>query len=152
MANISVRQSGGVVQPREVIVEKVQAILRRHPDLVSFDPDEPRYESMVMRCKTDPGANHAERDGWEGQVCDWYFGTYTLSDDETGELITLPSLSLITTDGRLIRFTSSEPAVRGWLTILREIGVERIKEGLNVRVTLRPSQTAGRHYWQILPA
>lgn len=152
MANISVHQGGGIVVPRQQVLERIEDILRRHPDLISFDPLDETYERLVMRCKIDPGATHEERDGWEGQVCDWYFGSYTMSDQTSGEMITLPSLSLITVDGRLARFTNSEPAVRAWLAILREIGVERVKRGLNVRVCLRASQTAGRHYWSILPA
>lgn len=152
MANISVHQGGGIFVPRQQVLERIEDILRRHPDLISFDPLDETYERVVMRCKTDPGPGHAERDGWEGQVCDWYFGSYTMTDDASGELITLPSLSLITVDGQLMRFTNSEPAVRAWLSILREIGVERVKRGLHVRVSLRASQTAGRHYWTILPA
>lgn len=152
MANVQKQNGRGVVQPRDVVVEKVQAIMAKYPDLVSFDPLDERYESLVMRCKTDPGPAHSERDGWEGQVCDWYFGTYTMVNNDTGELVTLPSLCLITSDGVLVRFTNSEPAVRSWLVILREIGADRIRQGLRVRCSLRSSQTAGRHYWIILPA
>lgn len=152
MANITVSNGRGVVVAREQVVERVADIMRRHPDLISFDPLDETYERLVMRCKIDPGASHEERDGWEGQVSDWYFGTYTMTDQHSGELVTLPSLALVTVDGRLVRFTNSEPAVRSWLSILREIGVERVKRGLQVRVSLRPSQTAGRHYWTILPA
>lgn len=152
MANISVHQGGGIVVPRQQVLERIDDILRRHPDLISFDPLDETYERLVMRCKTDPGPSHDERDGWEGQVCDWYFGSYTMTDQDTGELITLPSLCLITVDGQLVRFSNSEPAVRSWISILREIGPDRIRRGLQVRVSLRPSQTAGRHYWSILPA
>lgn len=152
MANIDVRTGRGVIMPREQVLERIADVLRRHPELVSFDPLDEKYESMVMRCKTDPGPSHAERDGWEGCVCDWYFGSYTMTDQDTGELVTLPSLALVTTDGRLVRLTNSEPAVRSWLAILREIGAERVQRGLNILVSLRPSQTAGRHYWVILPA
>lgn len=152
MANIDAKNSRGIVMPREQVLEKIADILRRHPDLVSFDPLDEAYEHLVLRCKVDPGPAHAERDGWEGCVCDWWFGSYTMTDDVTGELLTLPSLALVTVDGRLVRLTNSEPAVRSWLVILREIGVERVKRGLNVCVTLRQSQTAGRHYWMILPA
>lgn len=152
MANIAVHQGKGIVIPRQQVLERIEDILRRHPDLISFDPLDETYERLVMRCKIDPGPGHAERDGWEGQVCDWYFGSYTMSDETSGELITLPSLCLITVDGALVRFVNSEPAVRAWLAILREIGVERVKRGLHVRVSLRGSQTSGRHYWLILPA
>lgn len=152
MANISVPNGHGVVASREQVVERVEDILRRHPNLISFDPLEERYESLVLRCKIDPGPAHSERDGWTGQVCDWWFGTNTIADKDTGELVTLPTLALITVDGQLIKFLNSEPAVRAWLAILRELGEERIKRGFMVRVSLRPSQTAGRHYWSILPA
>lgn len=152
MANIQKQNGRGVIQTREVVSEKVQAILAKHPDLISFDPLDERYEALTMRCKTDPGPGHGERDGWEGQVCDWWFGAYTVVDQDTGELVTLPSLALITSDGALVRFSGSEPAVRSWLVILREIGPDRVRQGLRVRVSLRPSQTAGRHYWLILPA
>lgn len=152
MANITVTNGSGSVMPREIVQERVSAILARHPDLISFDPLDDLNERMLMRCKVDPGAGHQERDGWEGMVSDWYFGTYTMTDQDTGELVTLPSLALLTCDGKLIRFTNSEPAVRSWLAILHEIGVDRVRQGLMVRVALRASQTAGRHYWQILPA
>jgi hypothetical protein len=138
MANITVPNGRGVVIPREVVQEKVAAVLARHPELLSFDPLDAKYENILMRLKTDPGPPHSQRDGWEGMVCDWYFGTYTMTDDTTGELVTLPSLALVTSDGVIVRMTNSEPAVRSWLVILGEIGPERV--------------TAGRHYWQILPA
>ena len=152
MANITVPSQRGVILPREAVIEKIGEILVRHPDLISFDVADERNERTYFAMKVDPGCGAAERNGWEGEVAEWYFGSYTITDEQTGELQTLPSLALMATDGRLIRFTNSEPAVRSWLAILREIGVERVKKGVRVRVHLRASQTAGRHYWQILPA
>jgi hypothetical protein len=152
VANISIPSGRGVVVPREVVQERIADVLRRHPDLVSFDPLDERYENLIMRCKLDPGVPKEERDGWTGQVCDWYFGTYSMVDDKTGEVMTLPSLSLWTSDGICCRLTNSEPAVRAWLAILREIGVERVKRGLMVRVALRHSAGAVGPYWTILPA
>lgn len=153
MSNIQPANGGrGVVMPREVVVERIGAILRKYPELISFDPAEETSERLLLRCKTDPGPGHDERAGWEGEVTDWYFGPYTMTDRDTGELLTLPSLVLLTVDGRLIRFSSSEPALRSWLTILRVVGVERVQRGLHVKVHYRASQAAGRHYWQILPA
>lgn len=152
MSNVTVSAKSGTVVPREVVMEKVADILRRYPDLISFDPLDEKYEALVHRCKVDPGPGHAERDGWTGEVSEWYFGTYTMTDEASGELITLPSLALVTTDGKLVRLVNSEPAVRHWLAILREIGAERVRRGLRVKVALRASQTAGRHYWSIVPA
>lgn len=152
MANIQPGNQRGSIMPREVVCEQVADVLRKYPELISFDPTDEAYDRLLMRCKTDPGPGHAARDGWEGQVCDWWFGVHTMTDQDTGELVTLPSLVLITTDGILMRFSGSGPAVRSWLAILREIGADRVRKGLMVRVRLQASQTAGRHYWLILPA
>lgn len=152
MANVSIPNGRGVVVPREVVVEKVQAVLMRHPELISFDMLDEALEPIVLRLKCDPGPTHDQRNGWTGLVNEWYFGTYTMTDESSGELVTLPSLVLLATDGRILRLTNSEPAVRSWLSVLREVGVERVKKGLQVVCKLRPSQTAGKHYWQILPA
>lgn len=152
MANVSVPQPRGAIMPREVVMEKIQAVLTRHPDLMSFDPLDEKYEKTLMCLKLDPGCPREERDGWTGEVADWYFGPYTITDERTGELITMPSLVLMALDGRMVRLSNSEPAVRSWLAILREIGVERVKKGINVRVSLRKSAQAVGPYWQIMPA
>lgn len=141
----------GVIVPADIVRDKVHLTLAKFPDLVSFDPTDEANERIMLRCKLDPGVSREERDGFEGMITDWHFGTYTMTDEETGELKTMPSLALLTEEGRLIRLTNSEPAVRAWLAILKELGVERVKRGLNVKICLRASSNQGRRYWQIIP-
>jgi hypothetical protein len=136
--------------PPAVVEENVANIISRHPDAISFDPSDEANEMLSLRCQTDPGIASQLKDGWRGIVNTWYVGTWQVPDEGTGEVMTLPSLVLLTTRNELVRLTGW-PAINSWATLLRAAKADRIRQGLPVIIKRRPSGTAGHSYWLVLP-
>lgn len=151
MSGLVPRQGGEVVLPAEVVRENVRSVISKMPDLISFDPTDEANESLMLRCAVDPGVERGKVNGWVGTVVQWHVGTQEVPDEKTGEVATLPSLCLISDSGELVR-TYGWPAIRAWARLLQAAGAERCALGITVRVSKRPSSTAGRSYWIVLPA
>lgn len=142
---------GQVVLPAEVIRENVRSVIAKMPDLVSYDPTDSASEALMLRCAVDPGIQGQKRDGWTATVCQWSVQAYDVNDEKTGEIVTLPSLCLISETGEMCRLTGW-PAIKSWANLLRAAGAERCSLGIKIVVKRRPSGTAGRSYWLVLPA
>lgn len=149
MSNIVPRKGDGAVVPVEITRENCRAALAKMPDLISYDPTDADTEMLTVRCATEMGISSQQRDGWRGRVVTWWMGPYETEDEETGEVVTLPTLVLITTDGVLARY-AGWPAIKSWAKIVRAAGAERCRQGIDVVVKRRPSGTAGRSYWQVM--
>lgn len=130
--------------------DNVRAVVARHPDAISFDPADEANELLSLRCQTDPGIAAQQRDGWRGLVTGWYVGTWEIADETSGEVVTLPSLCLLTPRGELVRLCGW-PAITSWANLVRAAGADRCRAGIPVVVKRRPSGTAGRSYWIVLP-
>lgn len=151
-AHVSDKKRNGPLVPvpppadtREVLGELVE----RAPDALSYDPTAPEHELTHMRCLTDPGIQAALKDGWRGTVCAWAVVPWDLVDERSGECLTLPSLALIDTEGRLVRLTGW-PSVNCWAAIIRACGADRARRGIPVVIRRRQSGTAGRSYWNVV--
>lgn len=142
--------TNGKYPPPEEVRRNVTDIVSRHPDAISFDAADPEYELLVLRCETDPGIAAQQRDGWRGTVTGWYVGTWAVTDEVTGEVVTLPSLCLLTARGELVRLTGW-PGITSWANLIRAATADRVRQGLPVVVKRRASGTAGRSYWIVLP-
>lgn len=142
---------GQVVLPAEVIRENIRSVISKMPDLISFDPSDSAAEGLMLRCAVDPGIEAQKRDGWTATVNQWSVQAYDVEDEKSGEVVTLPSLCLIAEDGTLCRLTGW-PAIKSWANLLRAAGAERCSLGVRIVVRRRPSGTAGRSYWLVLPA
>lgn len=138
------------VVPRGDVIASLQLIIEQQPELISYDTTDESNELLAIRCAVDAGVPEARRDGWRGTVNIWWVGPYEIPDKETGELVTIPSLVLIDSDGNLCRLTG-EAAISSWAQILRIAGVERCRQGLRVKVSRRKSSTSMGSYWQVLP-
>lgn len=149
MSNVVPRKSGGAVVPAEITRDNCRAALAKMPDLISYDPTDEESELLTIRCATEMGIPSQQRDGWRACVAQWWVGPYETEDEETGEVVTLPTLVLISRDGELARY-AGWPAIKSWARIVRAAGAERCRQGINVVVRRRPSGTAGRSYWQVM--
>lgn len=149
MSNIVPRKSGGAVVPADITRENCRAALAKMPDLISYDPTEEENEMLTVRCATEMGIAAQNRDGWKATVTAWWVGPYEMEDEETGEVVTLPTLVLLASSGELARF-SGWPAIKSWAKIVRAAGAERCRKGIGVVVKRRSSGTAGRSYWQVM--
>lgn len=136
--------------PAEVVRENVQTVLRQLPDLVSYDPTTDRGEALAARLALDPGIPAQQRDGWSGTIVEWGVSAREARADKEGELTTLPALSLLSSNGEVI-VLYGWPAIRSWAGIVGHFGKERCQIGVSVVVKRRPSGTAGRSYWVVVP-
>lgn len=152
MTNLPIPKTGEqqIALPAEVVRENIQTVLRQMPDLVSYDPTTDHGELLSIKMAVDPGIPAQQRDGWSGTVVEWGISSYDVTDPGTGEMVTLPSLALLTDRGELVRLTGW-PAIRSWAAIVRAAGRERCQLGMAVVVKRRPSGTAGRSYWVVVP-
>lgn len=138
------------IVPAEMVRENIRTAISQMPELVSFDVTDDENEMLSLRCAVDPGIPAAQREGWGGNVVKWWVGTYDVTDEKTGEIVTLPSLVLITDNGELARF-SGWPAIKAWANLLRAASAERCIMGIKVRVSRRKSGTSPGSYWIVLP-
>lgn len=136
--------------PEDIVEVNVRELVSAHPDAISFDVADPANEMLALRCACDPGVASQVKDGLRATVKAWYVGTWTVTEQDSGRLLTLPSLVLITEREDLIRLTGW-PCISSWATLLRAAGADRIRAGLPVVIRRRQSGTAGRSYWVILP-
>lgn len=139
-----------VMLPTEVTREQVKSVIAKMPDLVSYDPADEASEALHLRCMVDPGVPAQKREGWRGTVCQWSVSAQEVADEHTGEVSVLPSLALISDNDEMCRLYGW-PAIKSWVRLLQAAGAERCSLGIRVRVVRRPSGTAGRSYWLILP-
>lgn len=149
MSELVPHRPGNAVVPADIVRENCLAALARMPDLISFDPAEVENEMLAVRCATEMGIEAQKRDGWCGRVVKWWMGPYEIEDQQTGEIVVLPTLVLITWDGVLARF-GGWPAIKSWAKIVRAAGAARCRQGIDVVVKRRASGTAGRSYWQVM--
>lgn len=152
MSNLPVPKTGeqSVALPAEVVRENVQTVLRNMPDLVSVDPTTDRGELLALKLAVDPGIPAQQRDGWSGCVVEWSINAREAKGDREGEIVTLPSLALLSDKGEVV-VLYGWPAIRSWAAILQNAGKERCQLGMPVVVKRRPSGTAGRSYWTVVP-
>ena len=150
MANIKKREEQTAVIEAEVVRENINRALIQMPELISFDSLDPANEMLALMCSVGQGVPAHERDGWRGTVVKWWFGPYTITDQKTGELITMPSLVLIPVEGEMCRLTGW-PCVNTWVNILRHLGADRCRKGVAVKASLRASGVSGRDYWTVMP-
>ena len=96
------------------------------------------------------GVTSQRRDGYSLCVTQW--GIAIRDNDEGGkkEPEHFIGLFLAPEKGEGI-FLSGTTAIRQWSAILRHVGKERAQLGLCVVCKKRPSGTAGRTYWTIVP-
>ena len=141
-------KKGELVALSNSVEERIRALVADNPDAISYDPRDPANELLHIRVLTDPGILAAERDGWCGVVKGWAVGTWVVTDPETQELVTLPSLALIDSERNVVRLTGW-PAINSLAQILKAAGPDRVRAGLPVTIMRRPSGTAGRSYWTI---
>lgn len=139
---------GEIIPAPATVGERVRALVSANPDALSYDPSLAENELLHVRMMTDPGIDAGRRGGWRGFVYGWAVGTWTVMDQDTGEVVELPSLVLIGSEGALIRLTGW-PAINCWSQILRYCPPDRVRAGLPVVITRRASGTAGRSYWSI---
>lgn len=140
----------GVMLPAEVVRDNVRTALQQQPNLISYDPTTEEGELVSLRCAVDPGIPAQQRDGWRGTVVQWGISAYDVNDEQRGEIVTLPSLALISSERELIRLTGW-PAIKSFGQIVRHLGIERCRRGVPIVVKRRASGTAGRSYWIVLP-
>lgn len=150
MANIAKRSKGEVMLPEDMVRENVRTAISQLPGLVSFDVTDEANELLMLRCQTEQGIPAAMRDGWRGNVVQWWTGTAQVPDEDTGELVTLPCLVLIDDTSSLCRIYGW-PAINSWARLLRAASVERCLKGIKVRVKRVPTATTGRSCWNVLP-
>lgn len=134
--------------PPDEVRESVGELVERSPGALSYDPADPDAFLLHIRCQTDPGIPAQLRDGWKGVVRHWACVPYDVTDERTGENVTLPSLVLIDTNDVLIRLTNW-PAISSWAAIVRSAGADKCRAGIPVIVRRRQSGTAGRSYWSV---
>lgn len=137
----------GVPEPEEVR-QAIQRIHAENHGAISYDVADEANELLHLRVQTDPGIAAQQRDGWRGVVREWAVTPWDITDETTGEVVTLPSLVLISDKGELVRLTGW-PSVSSWAGIVRAAGVEKLRAGVPVVVKRRPSGTAGRSYWMV---
>lgn len=150
MADLVPAKAGQIVSQIEIVRANIAQVLAQNPQLCSFDLMAEENESLKLRSVLDPGILATERDGWSGFVNNWNICPYDVTNQQTGEVDTVPSLALFTPDGQLVRLTGW-PAIKSWLRLVDAATPERCSLGIRVRVVRRPSGTAGRSYWQVLP-
>ncbi len=150
MANITRRSKGEVVLPEDAVRENIRTAIAQLPGLISFDVTDEANELLMLRCMTEQGIPAAMRDGWRANVVSWWCGTSQVPEEDTGELVTLPCLVLISDGGSLCRLYGW-PAINSWARLLRAASVERCLKGILVRVKRVPTATAGRACWNVLP-
>lgn len=135
----------GAPEPEETRA-LVERMTEQQNGALSYDPREEENALLHLRVQTDPGIAAQQRDGWRGVVREWAVTTWDVEDAHTGEVITLPSLVLISESGELVRLTGW-PVVSSWSQVVRAAGVAKLRGGVPVIVKRRPSGTAGRSYW-----
>jgi hypothetical protein len=128
--------------------EVVETHTANHEGALSYDANAEENALLHLRCLTDPGVSAQQRDGWRGIVKQWACVPYDYEDGQTGEIVTLPCLVLISAKNELVRL-SNWPAINSWAAIVRAAGVERCRAGIPVVVRRRQSSTAGRSYWSV---
>jgi hypothetical protein len=141
-------KAGQDAPPPDEVRVNVMAVVKRNPGALSYDPTEQDNDLLHCRCLTDPGIPAQLRDGWRGAIVHWAVVPYDYPDEETGELVTYPTLALISAAGELIRL-ANWPAINSWAAIVRAVGPDRCRAGLPVIVRRRPSGTVGRSYWSV---
>lgn len=115
------------------------------PDLTTaLDLERLTYARLL----TDPGVSESERDGWRGNVIGWAAFADRREDEETGEVSTIPILSLLASNGDVIRL-SGWPAITSWAGVVKALGEERCRAGVPACIRRRKSGTVGRAYWVV---
>lgn len=150
MANIQKKGRQEVVPSEDMVKENVRTAIAQYPALISYDATDPANEMLMLRCAVEQGIPAQMRDGWRAVVTQWWTGTSQVPDEETGELVTLPCLVLISSEGELCRLFGW-PVINSWARLLRAATLERVLKGIAVRVKRVPTATAGRSCWNVLP-
>lgn len=150
MANVQKKSRGEVIPAEDLVRENVRTAISQYPALISYDATDPANEMLMLRCAVEQGIPAASKDGWRAVVSQWWTGTSQVPDEESGEMVTLPCLVLISTDGELCRLYGW-PVINSWARLLRAASLERCLRGIAVRVKRVPTATAGRSCWNVLP-
>lgn len=139
-----------VALPGEVVRSNIETVLRQIPDMVSYDPTTDRGEMLSLKLAVDPGIPAQQKDGWSGTVVEWGITASEITDQQSGEVVTLPSLALMDDKGYVVRLYGW-PAIKSWASIIGHMGKERCQLGVAVVVKRRPSGVPGRSYWVVIP-
>lgn len=139
-----------VMEAGEIVHAQIKRVYEQCPGLISFDLESEAGQLLALRCAVDPGVAAAARDGWRGIVTGWWIGPYEVTEEKTGEIVTLPSLVLLASNGELCRLTGW-PAINSWGHTVRASSDAMRQRGIPVRVMRRLSGTGGRSYWQVVP-
>lgn len=147
---VPIGPSGGAIEPAELVKQNITTVVSQFPDIISYDPTTDRGEMLSVTVAVDPGIPALQRDGWRGTITEWGIAPWEVKGNKEGEIVTVPSLVLIGSEGDVIRLTGW-PAIRSWSQIVKVMGKERCQLGVSVVVKRRPSGTAGRSYWIVVP-
>lgn len=120
--------------------------LRREPGATSRQQVPEDHPLVLLRLLTDPGCPEHQLDGWAGVLAEWHCCTYTYPDPRSGDLVTLPTIALLATDGRLARYPGWQ-AVNAWCALCRSYSPSLMRGRVTVHVQRIPARPGQDAHW-----